>query len=269
MLHLITEIGKPGRNERERRHFARCYNQDSDSEVKPRGRRYIPHGYGDDGDWRPHPVHLDVRYTECGPDWKSRPRRIPSPNEISYRPEIWPNSWYNMRCYPYLPAGTTRSGNEWILYPERKGYDATLRSSWEGQHKATATSHDELTHQMRFGRGRNVAVIDKRNGIAQASPGDKNYQAVEYSRHFHKEGSTLPVVHFGGSKRATPDTFVPLQELPPIPRANYEKKERERRMEEERNDVRDLDVWRPATPLVQPGPAPILEDRAMSQTSRN
>ena len=41
------------------------------------------------------------------------------------------------------------------------------------------------------------SVIDQRNGLPQASPGDKSYQAVEYSPSFHKSGSTLPVVNFG------------------------------------------------------------------------
>ena len=42
-----------------------------------------------------------------------------------------------------------------------------------------------------------VGYIDKRNGIGEASPGDKNYQVPEYSPGFHKLGSSLPIVEFG------------------------------------------------------------------------
>ena len=40
-------------------------------------------------------------------------------------------------------------------------------------------------------------VIDKRNGIPNAAEGDKNYQAVEYSPGFHKQGCTRPMPQFG------------------------------------------------------------------------
>jgi hypothetical protein len=43
----------------------------------------------------------------------------------------------------------------------------------------------------------NVTVYCKRNGLLAASLGDKSYQVPEYSRNFHKQGSTLPVVSFG------------------------------------------------------------------------
>ena len=41
------------------------------------------------------------------------------------------------------------------------------------------------------------AVVDKRNGIPSASPGDKSYQAPEFSAGFHNDGSTLPPSNFG------------------------------------------------------------------------
>lgn len=40
-------------------------------------------------------------------------------------------------------------------------------------------------------------VIDRRNGIPAASPGDKSYKSVEYSPDFYKISSTLPAVNFG------------------------------------------------------------------------
>ncbi len=85
-----------------------------------------------------------------------------------------------------------KTTDEWSLYPE--GYGSTMRSKWSGVHKATTTSTNEVTHSMLYGKGRHV--VCRRNGLPQASPGDKNYQAVEYSPHFHKHGSTLPVVNF-------------------------------------------------------------------------
>ncbi len=49
--------------EREKRHYG-IHNQGSEPETKDRGRRYIPHGYGEDVDFKPHPQSVDPRYTE-------------------------------------------------------------------------------------------------------------------------------------------------------------------------------------------------------------
>ena len=62
-------------------------------------------------------------------------------------------------------------------------------------HKASLTSQTELSDSLRFGNRRIPASI--RNDIAQASLGDKPYQAAEYSPGFHRIGSTRPVVNFG------------------------------------------------------------------------
>ena len=40
-------------------------------------------------------------------------------------------------------------------------------------------------------------LVDKRNGIPEASPGDKSYQVPEYSPSFHKYGSTRPIPKYG------------------------------------------------------------------------
>ena len=37
----------------------------------------------------------------------------------------------------------------------------------------------------------------QRNGLPEASRGDKSYQSPEYSSDFHKHGSTLPIPNFG------------------------------------------------------------------------
>lgn len=100
MLHLITEVGKPGKNgkliggnqtqvfsqsqlqynvmfayshfktfimfltEREKRHFPKLSNQPSVSKSKPRGRRYIPHTTGDEFQFVPHGRHISPKHTE-------------------------------------------------------------------------------------------------------------------------------------------------------------------------------------------------------------
>ena len=40
-------------------------------------------------------------------------------------------------------------------------------------------------------------LVNKRNEIKEASPGDKSYQVPEYSPSFHKLGSTRPVTRYG------------------------------------------------------------------------
>lgn len=42
-----------------------------------------------------------------------------------------------------------------------------------------------------------LSVFAQRNGIPEASRGDKSYQSPEYSASFHKEGSTRPIPNFG------------------------------------------------------------------------
>ena len=54
-----------------------------------------------------------------------------------------------------------RTDHEWSLYPEGQGYDSTLRATWDGVHKASTTSNNEVTDTMRFGRGRIGALFSK------------------------------------------------------------------------------------------------------------
>ncbi|XP_062611132.1 spermatogenesis-associated serine-rich protein 1-like isoform X1 [Saccostrea cucullata] len=226
MLHLTTEIGKVGRKERERKHFPDIHNNCSLPSYRPHGRRYIPHGYGFYEDWMPHNQNINIRYTENGPDWKSKLKYIPDPENPKYpAAEIFENNWKAMRPYPYTYM---RTRNEWLLDPGLT--KVGLRCNFGGVHKATNTSSDEITHRMLFGRGRNETIIDKRNGIPYASEGDKSYQAVEYSPSFHKAGSSLPSPQFG-------DTFRDM--------------ERRRQMSEEIDSVRGLESWEPAKPIHQ------------------
>ncbi|KAL5009832.1 hypothetical protein ScPMuIL_012137 [Solemya velum] len=246
MLHIVTEIGKPGRNEREKRHFPHVHNKNSSPIYSPRGRRYISHGSSDYNEWRPHGENINVKYSYAGPDWESKLRYIPDPENPKYpAAEIFPNNWHAMRPYPYTYQ---RSGREWLLDPDLT--KVGLRCVFGGEHRATSTSSRELTHQMIFGRGRTEPEIDKRNGILQSSLGDKSYQVSEYSPEFHKLGSTLPVISFGTQGRQNSlDTFVPLQPLPAIKSNSFLQRQKKQSLDNDMQTVRDLDGWRPATPL--------------------
>lgn len=248
MIHLTTEIGKPGKKEREKRHFPQIQNVCSGyaTGYKPRGRRYIPHGYGFYDEWTPHNQNIQITYAEAGPDWSSRLKYIDHPQNPKYpAAEIFPDNWKAMRPYPYTYRQTD---NEWLLDPglSKKG----MKCTFEGVHKATDTSSDEITHKMLYGRGRREVTIDKRNGIPYASEGDKTYQAPEYSPGFHRIGSSLPLTQFGANYgKNTVDTFVPLQPLPTIRRDTFREIEKQKQKESEINVVRSLDTWKPATPL--------------------
>ncbi|XP_060601363.1 spermatogenesis-associated serine-rich protein 1-like isoform X6 [Ruditapes philippinarum] len=258
MLHVTTEIGKPGKQEREKRHFPYLQNQPTSPTYKPRGRRYLPHGYGMYDEWKPHPQGIQPEYTENGPDWKSRLKYIPHPESNKYPAmEIFENNWKAMRPFPCGPSRMyqvlsdtyMKTEREWLLDPGLS--NRGMKCSFNGEHMATRTSQDEITHTMLFGRGRTVNWIDKRNGIGESSPGDKPYKTPEYSNKFHKLGSSLPVIDFGANSpwKKGPDTFVPLQPLPSEPREPFRVKARREEKELEKKTVRALDEWRPATPL--------------------
>ncbi|XP_076445633.1 spermatogenesis-associated serine-rich protein 1-like [Babylonia areolata] len=257
MLHVTTEVGKVGKKERERRHFPLVHNQNSAPAVhNPRGRRYIPHNYGTDIDWVPHGQYIEPQPTEAGPDWSSRLRYIPDPENPDYpAAEIWPNNWRSMRPYPWTYK---RSDNEWLLDPGLT--KVGLRCMFSGEHKATATSENEITHTMLFGKGRSEAIMDKRNEIPEASPGDKSYQAPEYSPSFHKLGSTLPVTRYGPARPVrSPDTFIPLTPLTNRLRETFKERDNSRQLQQEIDEVRRLEAWKPATPL--PQTLPPVEDK--------
>jgi len=248
MLHVTTTVGEPGAQERERRHFPSLTNCRSKPVYKLRGRRYIPHGNSEEIQFCPHPQHVEPVYEEGGLDWTSRLRYIPSPHNEENCAELWPENWKNIRTFPWMSRKTDK---EWAMYPE--GADVTLRCHWDGEHKATANSLTEITHKQRFGRGR--IVLDKRNGIPFAAPGDKNYQVVESSQNFHKLGCTLPIVNFGGTGKRKPDTFVPLlQSQQPVKESWWQKQNTQQRLEEQ-EDVKALEHWKPASPLLPPPPS--------------
>ncbi|PVD29233.1 hypothetical protein C0Q70_11830 [Pomacea canaliculata] len=75
-------------------------------------------------------------------------------------------------------------------------------------------------------------LIDKRNGLPQVSPGDNGYQIPEYSPGFHKLGSTRPLARYGKSFRS-----------------------KNKQHDEEIEEVRQLEKWTPAVPLLMTLPA--------------
>jgi len=111
-----------------------------------------------------------------------------------------------------------------------------------------------LEMSLRMSVGAKKPVFDKRNSIPIASLGDKSYQVPEYSLDFHKQGSTRPVINFGGSLKCVPDTFVPLQDLPLKPSLSFKEKQKKQLKRKEIEDVKNLDLWQPAELL-----SPVLQ----------
>ena len=86
-------------------------------------------------------------------------------------------------------------------------------------------------------------------GIPCAYPGDKSYAVPEYSKDFHKEGSTRPAINFSRTNEVVADTFIPLSPLTAEKRDSFRKKEKLKREQEEVDSVKQLDDWKPAPPL--------------------
>ncbi|XP_071800558.1 spermatogenesis-associated serine-rich protein 1-like [Asterias amurensis] len=248
-LHVITEIGVPGRIERERRHFAEKRGYDK---ATVRGRQFIPHGEGSQPTWNPHPHCLQVKYSDKGLDWSSRVRYIPAPTDPEPREDF---KLPSLRCYQ---GALFQTQTEWSFYPE--GFHIGKRCQFppdalpqDKNHPASTTSSKEITHSIMLGKNRKLpSTFERRGYIPAAASGDKSYQAVEYSPQFHNFGSTRPIVNFGGDVRKKHDTFVPLQDLPSYPSERFSIKERRRKYREELNSVQQLDVWEPAIPLGAP-----------------
>ncbi|XP_033104354.1 spermatogenesis-associated serine-rich protein 1-like [Anneissia japonica] len=244
--HIITEVGVPGKKERERRHFQ---EEKGKTKIKPSGRVYIHPGYGTQPDWKPHGKSIEVKYSSNGPDWESRISYIPHPSDPEAKhPQCLP---IGQRSFPDM---TRQTYGEWTYYPDNTvGKKCFFTgSSGEIQHINNLTSANEITHSMLYGKRRKYNSIWQKREFPYASPGDKNYQVVEYSPNFHKRGSCRPIVNFGGPPTKKPDTFVPLQKLPEITREPYVVKERQRRLQDDVAMVHDLSSWKPAMPLVSP-----------------
>lgn len=223
-----------------------------DIRSKRRGRMYIPHGRGEEKPYKPHIQHIDVSYTECGPDKTSKLRRLSSPASGDHPKEsLFYPPLMSLRHFP--DKANVSSGKEFTFYPPHGTpivYNNGKITFFNGIHRASRTTTKEITDIIQFGhRG---PVYDTRDGYPSAAHGDKPYKTPEYSPNFHKLGSTRPVVDFGGFKPEVADTFIPLQPLPLIPAKPFSILNAERKKKEEVGDVKSLNEWRPASPLVVP-----------------
>ncbi|XP_039250426.2 spermatogenesis-associated serine-rich protein 1-like [Styela clava] len=219
---------------------------------KGHGRLYIPHGRGEEDVYKPHAQHIDVEYSECGPDWSSMIRWLPPPSpgkkpkETTFYPPL-----ERLRRFPDKSNVTT--SKEYQFYPPHGiplVYSKGKVTTFDSVHLASQRTYNEITDIEQFGR--KGFVLDTRDGYPSASAGDKPYRIPEYSPNFHKFGSTRPVVNFGGFKAEMADTFIPLQALSPTPVKPYTVVEAEKKKQEEVNEVESLNQWRPASPLQVP-----------------
>lgn len=224
----------------------------SDTKLRGQGRMYIPHGKGEENTYRPHTQHIDVEYSDCGPDWSSQIRWLPSPStgqrpkETTFYPPL-----QRLRHFPDL--SNTTSSSEYTFYPPHgisSAYGKGKVTRFNSVHLASRRTYNEISDITQFGK--KGYVYDSRDGFPAASPGDKPYRIPEYSPHFHRVGSTRPVVNFGGFKAEVADTFIPLQPLPSTPVKAFSVVEAERKKREEITEVASLDKWRPASPLQVP-----------------
>ena len=62
---------------------------------------------------------------------------------------------YNGAVYELSAGSTNKSTNEWMMYPEGPGYDATLRCKWDGEHIGSQYCAKEISHTELYGKGRN------------------------------------------------------------------------------------------------------------------
>lgn len=95
----------------------------------------------------------------------------------------------------------TTSNAEYPFYPPHGiplVYKTGKVTVFDGVHKSSEQSSKEIIDITKFGK--KFSVTDPRGNYEEASPGDKPYQAPEYSPGFHKMGSTRPVVTFGWVK---------------------------------------------------------------------
>nr|XP_002127653.1 spermatogenesis-associated serine-rich protein 1-like [Ciona intestinalis]XP_026691044.1 spermatogenesis-associated serine-rich protein 1-like [Ciona intestinalis] len=220
---------------------------------KGRGRLYIPHGRGEEAVYKPHTEHIKVSYTQCGPDWSSRLRWLPSPKpkkgkdrETTFHPPM-----KSIRHFPHQHNVST--GKEYKFYPPHGipiVYGKGKATLFNATHKASQISNTEISDTLRFGS--HGLVTDPRNNITEVSPGDKPYQAAEYSVDFHKFGSTRPVVNFGGFQLQKEQTFIPMSETTKTQTKPYHVKEEQRKKIAEVEVVIGLEDWRPASPLIVP-----------------
>ncbi|XP_064196331.1 spermatogenesis-associated serine-rich protein 1 [Anguilla rostrata] len=224
----------------------------ADQPLKPQGRRYIPHGHGEEASYRPHVQHIEPDLTECDLDWKSRLRWLPQPRYSDAPfPEIkaakFPDGARLLRSFPH---DNMISESEWTFYPSfglPVTYHIGKRCLIDGvHHYRSLRSSSERTLELRLGRKRQI------RSPCCVIRGSRPYISPEYSTDFHKFGSTLPAVGFGSSATLKGDTFIPLQRPTGRQCMTYRQKKALKDREADVLEVRKLDDWRPAAPITPP-----------------
>ncbi|XP_010977851.3 spermatogenesis-associated serine-rich protein 1 [Camelus dromedarius] len=143
---------------------------------------------------------------------------------------------------------------EWTFYPRFSSnlhtYHVGKQCFFNGVFLGNRRSLSERTVEKCFGRKK--YDIDPRNGIPKLTPGDNPYMYPEQSKGFHKAGSTLPPVNFSVVPYEKKfDTFIPLEPLPQVPNLPFWVKEKANKLKNEIQEVKELDNWQPAVPLLQ------------------
>ncbi|CAH2245750.1 Hypothetical predicted protein [Pelobates cultripes] len=187
---------------------------------------------------------------DCDLNWKPTARWLPSPRYSDAPfPHIkdckFPERIKLLRSYPRSKSGIHP---EWTFYPTL-GFPFTYhdgkRCTFQGIHFSNRASEDRQILPACLGRKKKV--IDPRNGIPEANPGDKPFHTPEYSSNFHKFGSTRPLVNFKSSYKVKADTFIPLLKMPQTPCVPYRIKAQHQIKKEEKREVEELNDWKPST----------------------
>lgn len=127
--------------EQEKRHYPSIHNQASQSEFRAHGRRYLPHGYGDDLDFVPVYPHIEPRHKSyvCSAAiataiiYLSTVASFILLNFEAYREWPWPLTLD--LCRPVCPDW--RSSIRYVAQPPGSQYPAT--ENWPQQWKSLRT----------------------------------------------------------------------------------------------------------------------------------
>nr|XP_020849565.1 spermatogenesis-associated serine-rich protein 1 isoform X3 [Phascolarctos cinereus] len=93
--------------------------------------------------------------------------------------------------------------------------------------------------------------LDLRNGLPELMPGDKTYFRPEQCPDFYKHGATVPPVNFSRVPYVKKvDTFIPLEPLPKEYHLPFSEREKKKQQMNEIMEVKELDDWKPAVPLL-------------------
>lgn len=201
-------------------------------------------------------------------------------NVSSVKP--FPNNWLNTR-------------DEWKYFRDERKFAKRCLFRYEptSDDKVHLRSVDSLTNKHLLGDikfphedyiyqvlGSKRAVPDKRNSLAQRSPGDKSYKTVEYSNNFfgrrardwRSEKYRLP----GKQEQTITDDIIRMLDLDPngdlaakfFSRAHHSRDNEYDELDDDElaneiESIQKLDTWRPATPLKLPFKVLDLSDKSL------